>query len=134
MKKAIHAVMAALLVICLVGWVQAVRSDPGPTVEVDTPKVKMTKKAKVVIKGTGFKPGQEVRLVFTTADGVKSDIGGYLKPEPVADKTGAWTTTWNCGTYIRRKLIKEGTYTITVTDNEYNHIVDASLAFYVEKK
>lgn len=134
MKKVMYAVIAALLVICLVGWTQAVRSNPGPTVVVDTPKVKMTKKAKVVIKGTGFKPGQEVRLVFTTVDGVKSDIGGYLKPKPVADQTGAWTTTWSCGRYIRKKLIKAGTYTITVMNPEYNYIADAPVAFYAEKK
>jgi hypothetical protein len=109
-------------------------AQPGPTVMVATPMVKMDKKAKMSIVGTGFKPGQEVSLLFTTMDGVQSDIGYALKPKPVANKVGAWATTWSCGRYIARKLVKEGAYTITVTDSDYNVLAHAPVAFYKAKK
>jgi hypothetical protein len=134
MKRVMYTIIGGLLVIGLIGCTHAFKKNPRPTVVVDTSKVKMSKKAKVVITGTDFKSGQEVNLLFTAADGVKSDIGYALKPKPVANHTGAWTTTWSCGRYIKKKLIKEGTYTITVTDTEYNPIADASVEFYAEKK
>ncbi|MFB0508398.1 MAG: hypothetical protein ACETWT_16870, partial [Thermodesulfobacteriota bacterium] len=103
---------------------------PGPTVMVATLMVKMDKKAKMSIVGTGFKPGQELSLLITTIDGVQSDIGHALKPSPVANETGAWVTTWSCGPYIAKKLIKEGAYTLMVTDSEYNVLAHAPVAFY----
>jgi uncharacterized membrane protein YkvI len=44
-----------------------------------TPMVKMSKKAKITIMGAGFKPGQEIRLLFTDVGGVEADIGYALK-------------------------------------------------------
>jgi hypothetical protein len=108
-------------------------AQPGPTVMVATPNVKMSSKVKITIVGTGFKPGQEVSLVFTTADGVQADIGYALKPKPVANKIGAWATTWSAGRYVKRKLVKEGAYTITVTDSDYNVLAHAPVAFYKKK-
>lgn len=134
MKRLGYAIIATLLVGGLIGCASTGKGKLKGTVAVETPEVMMSKKAKVIIKGMDFKPGQEVRLLLITADGVTSDIGGYLKPAPVADQTGAWTTTWNCGRYIGRKLIKEGTYTITVTDPDYNPITEAPITFYAKKK
>jgi hypothetical protein len=109
-------------------------AQPGPTVMVATPNVKMSSKAKITIVGAGFKPGQEVSLIFTTADGVQADIGYALKPKPVANKIGAWATTWSAGRYIKKKLIKQGAYAITVADSEYNILAHAPVAFYKAKK
>jgi hypothetical protein len=143
MKKAIHVLMAVILVVGLVGCAtmgvgekEAKESlaQPGPTVMVATPNVKMSSKAKITIVGTGFKPGQEVSVLFTTADGVQADIGYALKPKPVANKIGAWATTWSAGRYVKRKLVKEGAYTITVTDSEYNTLAHAPVAFYKAEK
>jgi len=145
MKKVICVMIGAFLVVVLAGCTTtgpskgaakeglAAKSEPGPTVVVVTPRVKMSKKATITIKGTGFKPGQEVELLFTAVDGVQSDIGYALKPKPVADKTGTWVTTWSCGRFISKKLIKEGTYTITVTDVDYNSLAEAPVAFFAEK-
>ena len=143
MKRVIYGLMAVIVVVGLVGCATMGVGEkgaeeglvqPGPTVMVATPMVKMDKKAKVSIVGTGFKPGQEVSLLFTTADGVQADVGYALKPKPVANKTGAWVTTWSCGRYIARKLVKEGAYTITVTDSDYNVLAHAPVAFYKAKK
>ena len=45
----------------------------GPMVVMGTPVVKMSKKSSAVIMGTGFKPKQEVRVLFTTQDGLPSN-------------------------------------------------------------
>lgn len=100
-----------------------------PTVDVVSP-VKMSKKATVTIKGQGFKPGQEVNLVFTSKDGIQSDIGYALKPAPKVDESGTWSTTWNCGRFISKKLVKAGTpYKIAVTDGEYNPLAHTFVTF-----
>jgi len=146
MKKLIGGLTAVVLVAGLVGCSTmgpgkgaakeglALPSEPGPTVMAGTPVVKMSKKSVVVIMGTGFKPGQEVRILFTTWDGVRADIGYAIKPQPVANKVGAWVTTWKCGRFVRKKLIKQGAYTLTVTDAEYNPIAHAPVAFVKAKK
>jgi hypothetical protein len=110
--------------------------DLGPMVTMGTPLVKMSKKSQVVIMGTGFKPGQEINVLFVSPDGLQSDIGYALKPTPKPDKTGSWTTTWSAGRYVARKLInpKGGAYKIIVTDNEYNPIAHSAVFFQPEKK
>ena len=143
MKRGIYGLMAVIVVVGLVGCTamgvgkkkaKEGLAEPGPTVMVATPNVKMSSKVKIAIVGTGFQPGQEVSLLFTTADGVQADIGYALKPKPVANKIGAWATTWSAGRYIKRKLVKEGAYTITVTDSDYNVLAHAPVAFYKAKK
>jgi hypothetical protein len=139
MKRVIYGLMAVIVVVSLVGCTtmgfgtkeaKEGLAEPGPTMMVATPMVKMDKKANMSIMGTGFKPGQEVSLLITTMDGLQSDIAYYLKPQPVANATGAWMTTWSCGRYISKKLVTEGAYTITVTDSDYNALAHAPVVFY----
>ena len=100
-----------------------------------TPVVKMDKKATFVdLYGTGFKPEQEIRLLFTDADGVQSDVGYALKPEPKVDENGNWVTRWDASRYVSKKLIKAGTASITITDDEYNALATVPVNFYAEKK
>jgi len=131
MKKAIGILMALFFVVgitsvCLGG-------DLGPVVSMGTPLVKMAgkKTAGVVIMGTGFKPGQEINVLFVTPDGLQSDIGYALKPTPKPDKTGSWATTWSAGRYVARKLVnpKGGAYKIVVSDAEYNPIAHTVVYF-----
>ena len=138
--------MAGMLIVGLVGCAAtekgtvvtekkvAAPATPGPMVMVANPYVKLDSKAKVTIVGNGFQPGQEANLLFTTVDGVQTDIGYALKPAPKANKIGAWVTTWSCGRFIKKKLIAKGAYKITVTDSDYNAIGHAPVAFYAEKK
>ncbi len=100
---------------------------------VETPIVTMSKKAKVGLSGQGFKPGEEVAILLTAVDGVVSDIGFALDPQPVADKSGAWTTTWKCGRFIQKKLIKAGTYTLKAADADYNVLAEATVTFAAGK-
>jgi len=146
MRKVVYGLMAVIMVFGLVGCATmgpgktgaeeglTAQSKPGPTVVVANPNVKMSKKAMVTVVGAGFQPGQTVSLLFTTTDGVQADIGYALKPKPKANKIGAWVTTWSCGRYVSKKLIKEGAYAITVADSEYNIIAHAPVAFYKAKE
>ena len=141
MKKLLYALTTVVIMIGLVGLSPSLVMDtataqatsPGPKVAMGTPMVKMDKKAQAVIMGTGFQPGQEVSVLFTDVDGVQADIGYALKPEPKANKIGAWVTTWSCGRYVAKKLIKEGAYVITVTDSDYNVIDITPVSFYQAK-
>jgi len=83
----------------------------------------------VVITGTGFLPGQEVNLLFTSQDGITSDIGYALKPELKVDKTGTWGTTWGCGRFISKKLITGGAYKVMAVDENYQPLAQASVYF-----
>lgn len=100
-----------------------------PAVEV-TGAVKMDKKATVTISGKGFKPGQEVCLLFTAEEGMQSDIGYGLKPAPKADDSGSWSTVWAVGDFVGAKMVKGGkSYKITVTDSDYQPIAHGSVEF-----
>jgi len=140
MKRMVYAAVLGGLITGLVGYglvnsneaiaEERLASVPGPIVTVATPMVKMDPKADVVIMGAGFQSGQEVKLLFTTMDGSKGDIGYALKPPPVANSIGTWMTTWSCGRYIAKKLIKPGAHTVTATDSEYNFLSHAPVVFY----
>ena len=136
MKKVLGGIVVLILVASFIGCAHMgpAKSELGPNLVVATPMVKISKKAEVVIMGSGFEPGQEVRIVFTTMDGVSANIGSSLKPKPVANQEGALSTVWSCGRFISRKLIKEGVYTITAADSDYNLIAHAPVAFYADKK
>ena len=115
MKNVIGSLIAVFFVVSVTGMCFA--ADLGPMVTMGTPLVKMSKKSEVVIMGTGFKPGQEINVLFVSPDGLQSDIGYALKPAPKPDQTGSWTTTWSAGRYVDRKLIdpKGGAYKIIIT-------------------
>lgn len=100
-----------------------------PTVETSGP-IKMEAKATVTLSGKGFKPGQEVNLLFTAEDGMQSDISYGLKPAPKADDSGAWSTTWAAGDFVDVKMVKTGkAYKITVTDSDYQPLAQTSVEF-----
>ena len=140
MKKIFGCMMAVFFVVGLMGitGVNFISPDESiaaePVLSTATPLVKMSKKSKVVIMGSGFKPGQEVNILFVTPDGLQSDIGYALKPTPKADKTGSWASTWSAGRYVGRKLIKGGAYKILAADADYNPIAHTPVFFQAAKK
>jgi len=139
MKRAFRGLMVAILVVSVAGLMgcaaMQAEEESGPMVYNSTPVVKMDRKATFVdLYGTGFAPEEEVRILFTGPDGVQSDVGYALKPEPKVDANGNWVARWNASRYVAKKLIKAGTATITVTDAEYNTIATVPVAFWEEKK
>lgn len=139
MKELFRCTVAIIIAVGLMGFTgsllpghgECLAADGGPVLTMGTPLVKMSKKSQVVIMGSGFKPGQEVRILITTPDGLQSDIGYALTPEPKADNAGAWATTWDAGRYVSRKLIdpKGGAYKILAADADYNPIAHAPVFF-----
>ena len=128
MKKFLGYMTAVFFILGLMGLTgssilgpgKCFAAEMGPTLAMGTPMVKMSKKSEVVIMGTGFKPGQELVVLFSTSDGNQSDIGYALKPAPKADQTGSFASTWSAGRYVQKGFIKGGAYKIEVTDAEYN--------------
>jgi hypothetical protein len=140
MKGKVLTLVAVIVLVCLMGYTHMVagkgtaKREPGPTVVIGTPMVEMSKNARVVIMGTGFDPGQKVRIFFTTTDGVRADVGYALDGKPVANDIGAWVVTWKCGRLIQRKLVTEGAYTITVTEPDSTFLAHAPVTFYAKEK
>lgn len=141
MKKTIIVPLTLILVIGLFGCANMTggkssavsASHPAPIVVMGTPMVPLDNKAEAVIMGAGFQPGQEVFLLITDANGIKSDIEYALKPVPKANAAGTWSTTWSCGRYVKKKLVKEGAYVITVTDTKYEPLAHVPVTFYMAK-
>jgi hypothetical protein len=126
--------ITAILITGLIGFSGIGFAADGPVVMMCTPLVKISKKANVVIMGSGFKPGQEVTILITSPEGLQTDIGYALKPVPKADETGTWATTWSAGRFVSRKIVPPGPCKITVTDDEYNPIAHSVVFFEAEKK
>ena len=131
MKKITIGLLALILSIGLLGHVSVAGAEP--TVVMGTPRVPLDKKAEAVIMGKGFQPGQEVFILITDANGIQSDIEYALKPIPKADADGAWTTTWSCGRYVRKKLVKEGAHVLTVVSTQYEPLASTKVTFYKKK-
>ena len=136
MRKLVSIMMVVAMVAIFIGYEESSAEEIlSPVVTIGTPIVKMSKKSEVMIMGTGFKPGQELHILFTAADGVQSDVSAYIKPELKVDKTGTWATKWKAGRYVKRKIIKEqGAYAITVAGSDYLPLTMAPVYFYKEEK
>ncbi|MFH1489967.1 MAG: hypothetical protein ABII06_13775 [Pseudomonadota bacterium] len=131
MKKTLGVLTAVIFLFIGCSSLGTGKSQEGgmkPSVEMAGP-VKLDKKAKTMIKGKGFKPGQEVYVVFTDKNGIESDIGYALKPAPKADDKGNWSTSWNCAHFVAKKLVKEGEFKLTVTDMDYNPLARTMVRF-----
>jgi len=134
MKKLLVAMAVMVLIVGLVGCATTGTGGSKSTAQlmVVTPEVELSKKATVDLKGEKFMPNQEVALLFIDVDGVMSDINFAVDPQPVADEAGSWATTWNCGRFVSKKLIKAGTYTIKAADVDYNVLAEATITFYAK--
>ena len=109
----------------------ASQTQLAPTLVVVNP-VKLEKDVKVVIIGTGFQPGQQLLILFKGHDGVLTNIGYALKPDPVPNNQGAWSATWTCGDHLRED-IREGVYTIAASTPDYRFLAHAPVAFYKQQ-
>ncbi len=89
----------------------------------------LDKKGTMVLSGSGFKPDTDVTLLFTTKDGVESDIGYALEPPPHADASGSWNTTWSYGRFVAKKLVDEGDFTLLATDEDFNPVTRTTIKF-----
>ena len=103
-----------------------------PVLMVANPKIPLSKGSKFHLMGAGFEPGQKINILFTSENGSLSNVSWAIKPEPVPNDSGTWSTTFDCTRIISKKMVKEGVYVITVTDSEYNFLAHAPVAFYAK--
>jgi len=127
MRNTNRIFLVAVLVLGMIGFHSA--GFAGGDLVLVTPEVDLAKETKVKLKGTGFTPGDAVMILFYDGDGVPLDVGWALKPEPKADTTGGWATTWNAKRYIQKKMIKAGEYKIAATDADYNELDSKTIKF-----
>jgi len=137
MKRMTGSLIAVVFVAGLIGTagfqlltpVECRAGELAPVIALGSTTVKLSKKAEVVIMGTGFQPGQEINLVFINGEGLKADIEHALKPIPKPDKTGSWKTTWSAGRFVDKKLVGEGAFRILVFDGDYNQLAHTVVGF-----
>ncbi len=110
------------------------KKEPVAVLTVAPAAATLAKKVSVVLMGSGFEADKEVRILFTDAEGMQTDIGYALTPEPKTNKAGAFSTTWACDEFIKAKLVTEGVFTLTVTDAQFNPYALAPISFAAEKK
>ncbi|MFQ5918161.1 MAG: hypothetical protein ACE5I0_10175 [Candidatus Binatia bacterium] len=109
-------------------------AEAGPNVTVAPAPVPYKRRTKVWISGSGFKPKQELGIRVMMG-GVLSDISFLVKPRPIANEFGAFSSVWTLNREIRRKLVKANTaYTITIVDEDGNTVGTAPLVFDKAKK
>lgn len=127
MKKSYFAGLLIVVLLLSLGialpMAQA-QSAAGPNVVVTPAAAAIDKKSKVTIMGSGFKPGQEISILFQDEYGALSVI-----KEAKANSRGSWATVWTLGRYTRRGIIKDGIYAIMAADNEYNVLASAPVGF-----
>lgn len=139
MKNNIYSRASMILVVCfsimIVSYAtmapeaSEAQNVSQPKIMIASPDVQIGKNTKIIIKGAGFEPGTEISLLFTAIDGVIADIDSGLTPKPVANQMGEWTTTWDSAPFIKRKLIRPGSYALTAADKEYNFLTQTTITF-----
>ena len=115
-----------------------------PSVTVFPAVAKLDRRTKLVFAGTGFAPGEEIRLLLGDAYGNSSDVTGWLvtasgEVEETGfddaqgvnivrvDASGNFAGGFSMGRFERTQY--EAPWGITVTDADYNAIVTAPLVF-----
>ena len=131
MKISINRLIVTAFVLCIVGFYCSIPATAAgnPTLEVVTPSVDLAKDTKIILKGMGFAPGQEVVVLFVDTKGVLTDIEHALKPLPKADANGNWETTWDAKRFMDRKLILAGEHKVSVADADYNVLDTKTIKF-----
>ena len=120
---------------------EAAKVKAAPCVTITPNVAKIDSKLQMVMMGSGFEPGQEIRLIVSSESMGPSTINGAFDvkdesmcdPLPVPDEAGNWITTWSLKSYIRVLATAtdnkgEGIYTLSVTDAHLNLLASAQFA------
>ncbi len=106
----------------------AMATAPGYSVIISPTPADFQRKSTVTISGSGFKPKQQLGLRLIMG-GVLSDISSAVKPAPVANEYGAFSSAWLLDGEIGAKLLGVTTYTVFVVDEDGKTLATAPLAF-----
>ncbi len=137
MKKLI---LVALLVVVVAGlaigtsFAIGASSAPAPNVVVLNSLNKMdTKTCYITFLGSNFPSSAEVKLILVSADGIYNDLDSYLVPantSVMTDANGNFAALFNAGTFVNKKVIKQGVYRVEVTDASYTTLATVPVAFW----
>ena len=151
-KRAYLILLPALLLSLMLSLVPGCAKTPPPAEEeaavvkaapcvTITPNVaKLDSKLQMVISGSGFEPGQEIRLVITVQGqspnllraAIEGGDPGMLNVNPVPDDAGDWITVWTLKSYIKMlgtlENKGEGIYTLEVNDADLNVLASVPFA------
>jgi len=107
------------------GWVYIKES---PVLTVSPTPIPYQAKTIVTIAGSGFEPKQEISLQIELG-GVPSDISFMVRPRPVANEFGAFSSQWALGGEIKSKLLLPTAYTLRAEDENSSLLAHAPFAF-----
>ncbi|MBI4331778.1 MAG: hypothetical protein HY673_10905 [Chloroflexi bacterium] len=126
-----YLLLASLAVVVIAGSLivfQQVKAQQAPTSAptlVVTPAYgPLAKNTNLVILGTGYKPAQELNILFY--DGFGSI--GALEETVKADDKGNFVSSWTLGDYSRGGILVEGVTNIMTADESFNIIATAAVA------
>lgn len=119
----------AVLVVSLALSLSSAYAGPAaalrPTITVSSPIMVLDKSSKLIIMGSGYRPGQEVMVLFHDTLGVLTNV-----PETVvANDRGSWATVWDLKDYVDKKIITDGVYAIMAADSKYNIFASTAVGF-----
>ncbi|MFC2060499.1 hypothetical protein ACFLTZ_05360 [Chloroflexota bacterium] len=144
MEKLLSVLIAVIIITGIVFGSTAVAisagnsSNPSPQVTIVNPvEDGSNKKAWVGIIGSGFTPGQELRLLIVDSKvGAETNIMPRVVPEPIeVNDQGSFEALWTgAGRYFTRGLMDAGVYQFMVTDADYNILATAPLLVYQSKE
>jgi hypothetical protein len=100
----------------------------SPKLVITPAEVEYKRKVTVVFSGSGFKPKEELGIEVELG-GVTSDVSFLMKPKPVVDERGAFSSKWVLDAEIRRKLFEPKTYGVEVVDASGTVLAKGRLAF-----
>jgi hypothetical protein len=107
------------------GWVYIKES---PKLVVSPVPIPYQAKTIVTIAGSGFEPKQEISLQIELG-GVPSDISFMVRPRPIANEFGAFSSQWALGGEIKGKLLLPTAYTLRAEDENGNLLAHAPFVF-----
>lgn len=112
------------------GWVFIKES---PKLIVSPMPIPYQRKTSVTIAGSGFEPKQEISLQIELGD-VPTDISFMVRPRPVANQYGAFSSVWVLDGEVGRKLLSPTAYTLRAEDENGNVLAHAPFVFVEPKK
>jgi len=136
MKERLRAILGmgvvAVFVLTVLGGCAATQMK-GSKAKVSVKPAEVKGAGTLVISGSGFKPNQNV-AVQTMLGGVLSDISFLVKPKLMkADAKGAFTTKWKISKRTGR-LLKTGSYPITIVDGDGKKLASSKYKYEKAKK
>ncbi len=104
-----------------------------PTLFISPVPVPYQRKVSVTLSGSGYEPKQELS-VKVDLGGVPSDISFMLRPRPVPNEFGAFSSVWLLDGEIGGKLLDPTAYTVRIEDENGFVLAHAPLVLEAPKK